>query len=156
MIQWSSSPIQTIHQAIKHKPNTTRMTTVHVVIYNPTVDCDPCHWALWLNNDSARESIILQVGDDKGGVGYYIEKLENKKPEHSTKFKEAILCGTIVADKHKHTVLTIESHPVDNESTTWNCQAWVMEGLQVLVNEGLLKMEAGCKKTLESKRQDWQ
>lgn len=68
------------------------MTTVHVAIYEITDERDPYHWALWL--DSPNGNVILQIQDDKGGVGYY------------------------VAESHDAAVTLIESILVDNKSET--------------------------------------
>ena len=48
-------------------------TTVYVAIYQPSDERDPNHWAIFLHNGREGD-VILQVSDDKGGVGYYVEE----------------------------------------------------------------------------------
>ncbi|EFE44699.1 hypothetical protein TRV_00490 [Trichophyton verrucosum HKI 0517] len=131
------------------------MTTVAVAIYNPSDERDPCHWALWLKSENG-DSTILQVGDDKGGVGYYVEQPIRKEPGRSLKLKETIICGTIPTEKEREAEGKIQSHPVDNQSTTWNCQSWVMENLDNLEEEGFMQVSPTAKANLQSKRQNWQ
>ncbi|OJJ88091.1 uncharacterized protein ASPGLDRAFT_1027681 [Aspergillus glaucus CBS 516.65] len=131
------------------------MTTVWVAIYNPTDKRDPCHWALWLKT-SDDQSVILQVGDEKNGRGYYVEDPIYKEPMRSARLAEVIDCGTIPSSKHNQAVLLIQAHPVDNQSTTWNCQAWVIENLENLEQHGLLQVSPTVKASLQAKRQNWQ
>ncbi|KAJ5092148.1 hypothetical protein NUU61_007018 [Penicillium alfredii] len=131
------------------------MTSVGVAIYHPGDERDPCHWALWLQSVD-RHSVILQVGDDKGGRGYYVEEPIFKEPMRSTRLKEVVPCGTIPASRHHQAVSVIQSHPVDNQSTTWNCQAWVMENLDNLVDLRMMQLAPETKAKLQSKRQNWQ
>lgn len=131
------------------------MTTIYVAIYNPTDKRDPCHWALWLKATDG-QSVILQVGDEKNGRGYYVEDPIYKEPMRSARLAEAIECGTIPSSKHNQAVLLIQAHSVDNQSTTWNCQAWVMENLENLEQHGLLQVPPAVKASLQAKRQNWQ
>ncbi|KAL2833620.1 hypothetical protein BJY01DRAFT_253377 [Aspergillus pseudoustus] len=132
------------------------MTSIGVAIYNPTDDRDPSHWALWLRSADGK-SVILQVADDKGGKGYYVAKpVYNKEPMKSTRLAEVVECGTIPTDKHAKAVVMTQTHPVDNESTTWNCQAWVMEVLEALEELKILVPIADARGELESRRQNWQ
>ncbi|KAJ0418479.1 hypothetical protein BJY00DRAFT_287541 [Aspergillus carlsbadensis] len=131
------------------------MTTVSVAIYNPTDSRDPSHWALWLRS-ADNKSVILQVGDDKGGRGYYVDKPVYKEPMRSLRLAEAVHCGTIATDDHDQAVALIQAHPVDNESKTWNCQAWVMENLAQLVGVGVLVLAEGALEVLTGLRQEWQ
>lgn len=105
-------------------PSPPPTVTVFVSIYKPTDSRDPCHWAIFLNGKGASD-VILQVSDDKHGVGYYVEKpMWGKFPQKSGMHKESIPVGTITAASLKTAVTVINSTPVDNKSTTWNCQAW--------------------------------
>lgn len=98
--------------------------TVYVSIYNPTDNRDPCHWAIFLNG-GGNNDVILQVSDDKQGVGYYVEKpMLGKYPQRSSMHRESIAVGTISGSSLASVVRTINSTPVDNRSKTWNCQAW--------------------------------
>lgn len=105
-------------------PSPPSTVTVYVSIYKPTDDRDPSHWAIFLNGQGAKD-VILQVSDDKHGIGYYVEKpMWGKYPQKSAMHRASIAVGTITASSLRAVVATINSTPVDNNSQTWNCQAW--------------------------------
>lgn len=45
----------------------------------------------------------------------------------------------------------IQDHPVNNESTTWNCQDWVVENLDNLEEGGLLQVSPDVEESLQGK-----
>lgn len=70
-------------------------TTVYIAINEPFDERDPNHWAIFLH-DSVKGDVILQVGDDKGGVGYFVEEpLYHKQPQRSGRHETSIEVGTI-------------------------------------------------------------
>lgn len=73
----------------------------------------------------------------------------------STKLAEVINCATFPSNKHELAVIMIQDHPVNNESTTWNCQDWVVEKLDNLEEGGLLQVSPDVKENLQGKRQHW-
>jgi len=128
---------------------------VHIAIYDVYDERDPNHWAIFIGTGS--NGVILQVGDDKGGVGYFVEEpIYNKEPQRSAKHKESILVGTISSADLDTVVSDIISHPVDNTSTTWNCQAWAMEALDAEEEYGLFQWDKEGKEKVQKKRQMWQ
>ena len=128
-------------------------TTVYMAIYNPLDVRDPKHWALYLKN-SQKISIILQVSDDKDGVGYYVEKpVYDKKPERSRHHDTSIAVGTIRTEDHDEAVSMIQETPVDNVSETWNCQAWAIEALTELENLGLFTWSTRGKEAVIARRE---
>ncbi|KAL2160756.1 hypothetical protein VTH06DRAFT_953 [Thermothelomyces fergusii] len=99
-------------------------TTVYIAIYDVLDERDPNHWAIFLQNPQ-KGKVILQVGDDKKDKGYYVEEpLYDKEPQRSSRHLASIEAGTISSDDHERAITLIQATPVDNESTTWNCQAW--------------------------------
>ncbi|KAK4170647.1 hypothetical protein QBC36DRAFT_128141 [Triangularia setosa] len=131
-------------------------TTVFIAIYQTFDDRDPNHWAIFLH-DSAKGDVILQVSDDKHGVGYYVEEpMYNKQPQRSGRHETSIEVGTINSDDYDTAVATIQATPTDNESTTWNCQAWVMEALDSLEEVNMFTWKRGAKERALSRRQHWQ
>jgi len=100
----------------------------------------------------------LQVSDDKGGVGYYVEKpIYDKPPQRSSKHDESIKVGKLAASTDLDTaVALIDATPVDNESKTWNCQAWVVEALDSLAKTEQFHWEGDGREELIKRRQDWQ
>jgi hypothetical protein len=131
-------------------------TTVYIAIYEISDERDPNHWALFLHNSKIGD-VILQVSDDKGGIGYFVEKpIYNKQPQRSGRHKTSIEVGTINSDDHDSAVAAIQATPVDNESTTWNCQAWIMEALDALEETNMFKWNHGGKGEALRRRQHWQ
>ncbi|GLA53667.1 hypothetical protein AnigIFM63604_010967 [Aspergillus niger] len=124
---------------------------VTVVVYETRID-EPCHWAMWIRNEN-KDSVILQAGLNKGG--YYVEEPIRTDPLRSKRIKNAVYCGTIPSAEHNQALLIIQNYPVDNETVTWNCQAWVMEALERLEQMRILQVAPGSKATLESIRQRW-
>lgn len=130
-------------------------TTVYISLYHPSDQRDPSHWAIYLQN--SKGGVILQVVDDKGGVGYYVdEPLYNKEPQSSRRHDISIEVGTIKDKDHKTAVETIQATPVDNESTTWNCQAWAVDALDGLEGAGLFKWDTKGREQVLKRRQHWQ
>ena len=137
-------------------------STVYVAIYSihPQESDqqwpDPHPWALWLSPSNG-DDLILQIGDDVGGLGYYVDDpLRGKQPQNSTRCEDTVLCGTIPTDYFDDAVVLIQSTPVDNISTTWNCQAWIMEALEALAEYGMFVWEEGAEAELNERRENWQ
>ncbi len=131
-------------------------TTVYIAIYEVSDERDPNHWAIFLHNSRVGD-VILQVGDDKGGVGYYVEDpICNKQPQRSSRHKKSIEVGSIASEDHEAAVVAILSTPVDNDSQTWNCRAWAMEALDGLEEEGMFRWNSRGKRSAETRRQNWQ
>uniref|UniRef100_A0A1Y1LST1 Uncharacterized protein n=1 Tax=Photinus pyralis TaxID=7054 RepID=A0A1Y1LST1_PHOPY len=131
-------------------------TIVYVAIYDVYDDRDPNHWAMYLKN-SKKGHVILQVNDDKGGVGYYVATpIYGKEPDRSARHKESFAVGQISSSNHENAVDAIIKTPVDNQSDTWNCQAWVEEALDGLEQAGLFEWDKKGKEKMLRKRQYWQ
>jgi hypothetical protein len=129
--------------------------TIYISIYKPTDERDPSHWAIFLSgNDS---SVILQVGDDKHGVGYYVEEpMQGKQPQKSSRHDQSIAVGVISSSDFDQAISTIQNTPVDNISKTWNCQAWAVEALDRLSDAGMFRWDPRAKAAALAKRQIWQ
>ncbi|KAI0834657.1 hypothetical protein F5Y06DRAFT_278561 [Hypoxylon sp. FL0890] len=129
--------------------------TVYISIYKPSDERDPNHWAIYIQN--GQEGVILQVADDKGGIGYYVDKpIYNKQPQRSQRHETSIPVGTIKSENYEAAVAAIQATPVDNESTTWNCQAWAMEALDALEEAELFVWDQKGKAQAKARRQEWQ
>lgn len=97
------------------------------------------------------------MADDKGGVGYYVEQpTHDKQPQRSARHQTSIPVGTIDASVLDAAVATIQGTPVDSVSTTWNCQAWVVEALDDLATAGLFQWNQEKRAEVVQKRQNWQ
>jgi len=66
------------------------------------------------------------------------------------------LVGTIEWRRIRQAERLIQTQLPDNESTTWNCQEWVVETLAALRQAGLLQMGAGMMRQIRSQHQNWQ
>jgi hypothetical protein len=129
--------------------------TIYISIYSPTDERDPNHWAIFLRGNG--NSVILQVGDDKHGVGYYVEEpMHNKQPQKSSRYNQSIVAGVISSSDYDQAIFTIQNTPVDNFSKTWNCQVWAIEALDRLSNAGMFRWDPLAKSTALTKRQNWQ
>lgn len=131
-------------------------TKVYVAIDKKLDPRDAAHWAIWLEGSGGRNA-ILQTGDDldnKVHNGYFVEKPTAKCPDSSALLDETIKCGTISED-HSFTSLVdmLQGLPVNNNSTTWNCQNWVMAALEVLKRKGL-EIASTVMGNLTSKREN--
>ena len=131
-------------------------TIVYIAIYDVYDERDPNHWAIFLEN-SRKGNAILQVGDDKNGVGYYVEEVTyDKEPERSSRHIKSIEVGTISSADHESAIANIQATPVNNRSTTWNCQAWAMEALEYLEEVNLFAWNRRGKERALRRRQEWQ
>ena len=131
-------------------------TQVLVDIYMPSHPDDPHHWAIFLESASHGD-VILQIADDKGERGYYVDDpVENKKPQRSGRLEACILVGSVAAYNHAMAKALIQATPVDNDSNTWNCQAWVLEALNGLQAMDIFVWDKAQREILVGLRQDWQ
>ncbi|TDZ24093.1 hypothetical protein Cob_v003501 [Colletotrichum orbiculare MAFF 240422] len=127
---------------------------VSIAIYSVLDERDPYHWAIFLDGE---KQAILQVGDDIDGVGYFVEApIYDKSPQRSSRLMESIPLGTLKAFEFATAIGVIQHTPVDNDSKTWNCQAWAIEALDRLSTMTSFEWEAGKRSIMEGKRQHWQ
>ncbi|KAF2969776.1 hypothetical protein GQX73_g3797 [Xylaria multiplex] len=120
---------------------------VDIALYKVLDERDPNHWAIHINDGET--AVILQVGDDEGGVGYFVEKpIYNKEPSRSGRHEESITVGVIPESSFDAAVSIIQATPVDNVSPTWNCQAWAVQALDSLASAGLFQWDEEAKATV--------
>lgn len=131
-------------------------TQVHVAIYATYDDRDPNHWAIFLDN-SQEGTVILQVADDVAKQRYFVDQpIHNRRPNNSGRHEHSVEVGEIAPGYHEFAVGELKTVPVDNESQTWNCQAWVVEALDHLEQIGIFEWKAAGKKDVLERRQHWQ
>ena len=131
-------------------------TSVSVAIYDVFDVRDPNHWAIHLDSPK-KGHVILQVQDEKKGVGYYVAPARyGKSPEASGRYLRSYVVGHVSSSNHDAAETLILGTPVDNNSNVWNCQAWVVEALDSLERNGLFKWDKKVKAEILSQRQDWQ
>ena len=133
-----------------------KMTTkVYVAIYKKLDPRDAAHWALWLQGVKREDNVILQTGDEKETIGYFVEDPSFSNPQHSNSLDETVECGGISSNYSLEKLIElVQSTPVNNKSHTWNCQNWVMLALDALSSKCCLKIEASVRETLMRKREN--
>ena len=108
------------------------MLIISAAIFDPIDHRDPCHWTLHISDDSINEQYGIIDSGDHYSIGVHIGD-----PSASRKFVGEIPIGKIPYDTldEVRALLTDES-TVDNTSTHWNCQNWVIERAVHLYNAG--------------------
>lgn len=84
--------------------------------------------------------------------------MKGKQPQKSSMHKESIQVGSIFTKNVATVTTVIKNTPVDNKSTTWNCQAWCVEALTALEKSKVddFKWDPKAKTAVIAKRQKWQ
>lgn len=105
------------------------MPELYIAMYKPRFG-NYEHWALCLKDDG--DWTIFEV------IGQHGEFKRNSlpmDPESSLRHKRNILVGTINKEAIPELLETMENVEIDNETTEWNCQDYVLEALDKLVEE---------------------
>lgn len=114
------------------------MASLSAAIFNPIDDRDAGHWTLHLIGEDVNE----QYGIIDNGSHYSID-VHQGDPSKSGKFAYAILIGDISHDKLEEVRRHLKDEStVDNTSTHWNCQNWVIERANHLNSEGEIENAA--------------
>lgn len=129
-------------------------TEAFVVIYKKVDPRDAAHWALWLTQPTTKSNWILQIEDDEQDRGYFVTKPQAERPDASDSLHETIKCATISAEHSLSSLVDIvQGLSVNNDSTTWNCQNWVVDALEALKSKGL-DIPLNVMNNLRSKREN--
>lgn len=144
-----NSPISPFHPANLE-------TTLDVAVYRPT-DCrDPHHWAMHITTPR-RGSSTHQVHDDVGGRGYYVALPRfNIRPHRARLHRVSIFVGRIPWYHLNRVRRMIQRWRVNNTSTIWNCQSWVMEIILELRRRRWLVVRRRALERLVGGREYWQ
>ncbi|TDZ53990.1 hypothetical protein CTRI78_v006618 [Colletotrichum trifolii] len=129
--------------------------TVYISTYKEAKEGDPNHWAIFLEGN---RRVILQLANRKDDNGYFVDApVYDKSPTRARRHKKSYFIGKINNNNlFESAVDTIQSTPVDNDSTTWNCQAWAIEALDRVAHTGAFKWGEGQREMLMEMRQYWQ
>jgi len=71
-------------------------------------------------------------------------------------WRQSVPCGDLRPANVGLVRQLIQNQYVDNVSTTWNCQSWVMDALGSLQAGGLLELRGEAERQLRSMLQNWQ
>jgi hypothetical protein len=144
-----NSPISSYHPANLE-------TTLDVAVYRPTDTRDPHHWAIHIITPR-RGSRTYQVHDDVGGRGYYVAPPRfNIRPQRARLHRVSIFVGRIPWYHLNRVRRMIQRWRVDNRSTTWNCQSWVMGIILELRRRGWVAVRRRALERLARGREYWQ
>lgn len=105
------------------------MAQLYIAMYKPRYG-NYEHWALYLDDDG--ESTIFEVIGDHGT---FTRNHLSVNPESSRRHKRNIMVGVINKQDIPQLFQIMESVEIDNETTEWNCQDYVLEALDVLCDE---------------------
>ena len=108
------------------------MAKLYIAMYSP-IDGNYGHWALYLENDG--ESIIFEV---VGEHGTFRANSLAVNPENSNRHIRNIPVGTVNKQDIPDLVKVMENMKIDNETTEWNCQDYVLEALESLYEECII------------------
>lgn len=147
-----SFPLVYDHKTVRHSE-----ATVSVAIYKVFDERDPNHWPIYVQGATDESSVVLQVEGENGGRGYYVaDAMYDSEPESASSHEKSVEVGFFDLANIKTVGATIQATPVDNESTTWNCQVWIMEALDNLQQKSLFTWNSSGKTTVMARRQIWQ
>ena len=104
------------------------MGKLYIAIYKPRYG-NYKHWALFLDSS---ESLIFEV---VGEHGTFQKNTIKGSPSSSTRHENNILVADINDQDIPELKKTVSGVKVDNETTEWNCQDYVLETLEALEKE---------------------
>lgn len=110
-------------------------TRLNVVMYRPRHG-NYEHWALYLDNGG--EHTIYEVIDEHPRFKKNIVK---GRPQNSNRYLRSYQVGTIGADDISAFRSEVQKAKVDNATVHWNCQDYVVELVEALVNECIIDEE---------------
>lgn len=108
------------------------MPKLYIAMYKPAFG-NYEHWALYLDDDG--DSTVFEV---TGEHGSFTRNSLSTDPESSRRHKRNILVGTLNKQDVPDLFKTMDSVEIDNETTDWNCQDYVLEALQKLAEECII------------------
>jgi hypothetical protein len=111
--------------------------TLAVVIYQPR-EGNFMHWAFHVYDVKTE---IYRLYEVVGDSGEFEARTVDVEPSLSTRFRKSIDLGTVNQTEFGQLESIIGSVPVDNETTEWNCQDYVIEIMDKLELEYFLDVE---------------
>ena len=108
------------------------MPKLYIAIYRPRQG-NYLHWALYLENGN--ENIIYEV---TGSHPIFQRNVLSAKPSSTVRHKKNILVATLRDQDVPHFKKHMETATVDNETTEWNCQDYVLDTLSELYDECII------------------
>ncbi len=130
---------------------------IYVSIYAPPDRRDPFHWAIYIDEQCGGRGSIHQILDECERGGYRVAPVKyDTRPDRSSLWRESIPVGALHVSSVNEARQLLQYQRVDNRSTTWNCQSWVMEALSELHRAGLTRLSREEMGRLQRLQQHWQ
>ena len=108
---------------------------IFVIIENTAdIDGGANHWALFFQSQNTDVGVISEAVGISGQFVY--RPRFNIRPESSTRFAQRIPVGWTWS--YGHYIMALQFTPIRNDIAGWNCQNFVMEGLQQLHGDGCI------------------
>lgn len=113
----------------------TKCLELYVAFYVPS-EGNYQHWALFL--DDGAKSIIWEVEGQHPNFER-VERIGNPEVSPGRRFRECIYVGDLLTDDLPDIRRVIQNVLVDNETFEWDCQEYVLDILEALVDEFILE-----------------
>jgi hypothetical protein len=110
------------------------MVFVEVILYKAP-EQEFRHWALHFDGPGKKHT-VYQVNGAQGSFAFQKKELKND-PNKSKKFHDSVAVSDALDDV-KAAEKVMEGVVVDNVTSHWNCQDWVMDALESLKDEDLI------------------
>ena len=137
--------------------NPRRQATFDVAIYRPIDRRDPHHWAIHIVSPVRRRGTIQQVEDEVGGRGYFVSPVRWRiAPNRASRHRVSVIVGYVRRRDVGLVRWIIQNWPVNNRSSRWNCQRWVIELVWALFRAGLLRCRWRGIRRIMRMREYWQ
>ncbi|KAM0714519.1 hypothetical protein Q7P37_009815 [Cladosporium fusiforme] len=104
------------------------MPKVYIAVYRPR-DGNYYHWALYVKSTPSK---IFEV---TGSHPNFERNIVQAKPESTNRHVENIEVGDVSEGDMSEFYSIMRRVEVDNETVDWNCQDYVVEALEALVEE---------------------
>lgn len=145
------------HQSQRRQTTSVPNAEIYVSIYAPTDRRDPSHWAIYIDEQHSGRGSIHQILDECERGGYRVAPVKyDTRPDKSSLWRENISVGTLHVSRVDEARQLLQHQRVDNRSTTWNCQSWVMDALSELHRTGLTRLSREEMGRLRRQQQHWQ
>jgi hypothetical protein len=107
-----------------------RPAGLYVAIYRPLGNSNYAHWDLYL--DAEDDDIILQMAGQHPNFTF---QQRSADPEKSSSLRKLIHVSDVAAADVDQLIEIAKEMEIDNENPSWDCQEWVIDVLEKLVEE---------------------
>lgn len=112
-----------------------RETNLFVADFKP-LQGNYLHWALY--HQDGQDDTLYEVVNETPN---FTKNTAKEKPEATNRLREKLFISTILARDVPRFEDIVDNATVDNETTHWNCQDYVLEIIEVLASECIVDEE---------------